>query len=107
MTKGKVTQFETLSKFPEVRRDLALIVQQDIAASSLCEVVRQASGELLTDVRIFDVYAGKGIEEGHKSLALGLTLQHGSRTLKDEEVSQLIDTIVSRLGTEFSARLRG
>ncbi|OED47419.1 phenylalanine--tRNA ligase subunit beta [Endozoicomonas sp. (ex Bugula neritina AB1)] len=107
VTKGKITQFETLSKFPEVRRDLALIVQQDVAAGSLCDVVRQASGELLTDVRIFDVYAGKGIEEGHKSLALGLTLQHGSRTLKDEEVSQLIDTIVSRLETEFSARLRG
>ncbi|MRI32477.1 phenylalanine--tRNA ligase subunit beta [Endozoicomonas sp. OPT23] len=103
---GQVTEFETLSKFPEVRRDLALIVKQDVAADSMNRVIREVSGELLTDVRIFDVYAGKGIEEGHKSLALGLTLQHASRTLKDEEVNQLIDSILARLETDFGASLR-
>ncbi|WP_062270258.1 phenylalanine--tRNA ligase subunit beta [Endozoicomonas arenosclerae] len=103
---GKVTQFTPLSKFPEVRRDLALIVKQEVAADSLNQVIREEASELLKDVRIFDVYAGKGIEEGHKSLALGLTLQHASRTLKDEEVNQLIDGIVSRLASEFGASLR-
>lgn len=103
---GKVTEFKPLSKFPEVRRDLALIVKQEVAADSLSMVIRDVAGELLTDVRIFDVYAGKGIEEGHKSLALGLTLQHASRTLKDEEVNQLIDSVVSRLETDFAASLR-
>ena len=107
VTQGKVTNFKTLSKFPEVRRDLALIVQQDVAADNLCDVVRQEAGELLTDVRIFDVYAGKGIEEGHKSLALGMKLQHAERTLKDEEVNQLVDAVVSRLANDFSATLRG
>ena len=107
VTKGKVTRFEPLSKFPEVRRDLALIVKQEVVADNLCEVVRQEAGELLTDVRIFDVYAGKGIEEGHKSLALGMKLQHAERTLKDEEVNQLVDAIVSRLEKDFSATLRG
>lgn len=103
---GKVTDFTALSKFPEVRRDLALIVNQSVAADDLARVMREEAGELFRDLRTFDVYAGKGIEEGHKSLAMGLTLQHASRTLKDEEVNQLIDTIVSRLEREFNASLR-
>lgn len=103
---GKVTDFEPLSKFPEVRRDLALIVEQSVAAGSLEQVIREESGELLRDVRTFDLYSGKGIEEGHKSLAMGLTLQHASRTLKDEEVNQLIDKIINRLEGEFKASLR-
>ena len=107
VTKGKITSFKPLSRFPEVRRDLALIVKQKVTAESLCEVVRQEAGELLTDVCIFDVYAGEGIEEGHKSLAVGMKLQHAEYTLKDEEVNQLVDTIVGRLEKDFSATLRG
>ena len=106
LLEGKVTSFEPLSKFPEVRRDLALIVQQSVAAGELEREIREESGELLRDVRTFDIYAGKGIEEGHKSLAMGLTLQHASRTLKDEEVNQLIDKIINRLEAEFKASLR-
>lgn len=103
---GKVTSFEPLSKFPEVRRDLALIVEQSVAAGALEQVIREEAGELLRDVRTFDIYTGKGIEEGHRSLAMGLTLQHASRTLKDEEVNQLIDKIINRLEEEFKASLR-
>ncbi len=103
---GKVTEFNALSKFPEVRRDLALIVKQSVAADDLAQIMREEAGELFRDVRTFDVYSGKGIEEGHKSLAMGLTLQHASRTLKDNEVSQLIDVIVNRLEREFNASLR-
>ncbi|WP_257291832.1 phenylalanine--tRNA ligase subunit beta [Endozoicomonas sp. ONNA1] len=106
VSQGKVTEFTPLSKFPEVRRDLALLVRQEVAADSLNQVIREEASELLKDVRIFDVYAGKGIAEGHKSLALGLTLQHASRTLKDEEVNRLIDSIVSRLESELGASLR-
>ena len=106
LLEGKVTSFEPLSKFPEVRRDLALIVEQSVAAGVLEQVIREESGELLREIRTFDIYAGKGIEEGHKSLAMGLTLQHASRTLKDEEVNQLIDKIISRLEEEFKASLR-
>ncbi|WP_257280562.1 phenylalanine--tRNA ligase subunit beta [Endozoicomonas sp. ISHI1] len=106
VSQGKVTEFTPLSKFPEVRRDLALLVREEVAADSLNQVIREEASELLKDVRIFDVYAGKGIAEGHKSLALGLTLQHASRTLKDEEVNRLIDSIVSRLESELGASLR-
>ena len=106
LMEGKVTKFAPLSKFPEVRRDLALIVKQSVAADELAQVMRDEAGELFRDVRTFDVYAGKGIEEDHKSLAIGLTLQHASRTLKDEEVNQLISSIISRLEREFNASLR-
>ena len=103
---GQVTRFESLSKFPEVRRDLALTVAEEIAADSLCQAIREQGAELLKEVWVFDVYAGKGIEEGHKSLALGLTLQHPSRTLKDEEVNQLMEEVVVRLERDFNASLR-
>ena len=103
---GAVTRFEPLSKFPEVRRDLAVTVSDTVAADSLCQMIRNEGGELLRDVRVFDVYAGKGIEEGHKSLALGLTLQHPSRTLKDEDVNGLVDRVVTKLENDFNASLR-
>ncbi|MDD7803993.1 MAG: phenylalanine--tRNA ligase subunit beta [Endozoicomonas sp. (ex Botrylloides leachii)] len=103
---GAVTQFETLSKFPEVRRDLAVIVEKDITADKLCEAIRKESGQWLRDIRVFDVYAGKGIEEGSKSLAIGLTLQHPSRTLKDEDVNELVDRVVTKLEQDFNASLR-
>lgn len=103
---GAVTRFKPLSKFPEVRRDLALTVVASVNAKSLCQVIRAEGGELLRDVRVFDVYAGKGIEQGHKSLALGLTLQHPSRTLKDEDVNGLVNNVVTRLEKDFNAQLR-
>ncbi|MGB1271543.1 MAG: phenylalanine--tRNA ligase subunit beta, partial [Endozoicomonas sp.] len=106
LTRGQVTSFEPLSKFPEVRRDLAFIVQQSVSAGHLEQVIREEAGELLRDLRTFDVYSGKGVEESHKSLAIGLTLQHPSRTLRDDEVNPLIDRVLSRLEQEFNARLR-
>ena len=69
-------------------------------------MIRSSAGELLCRVNTFDVYAGKGIDAGHKSLAVGLTLQHASRTLKDDEVNELVDRVVNRLQQEFNASLR-
>ncbi|MFK0573600.1 phenylalanine--tRNA ligase subunit beta [Endozoicomonas sp.] len=106
VTEGKVTRFASLSKYPEVRRDLALVVEDSVAAGALEQAIRSEAGELLRRVNTFDVYAGKGIEEGCKSLAMSLTLQDPSRTLKDDEVSQLVDRVVARLKQEFDASLR-
>ncbi|MGB0359829.1 MAG: phenylalanine--tRNA ligase subunit beta [Endozoicomonas sp.] len=103
---GKVTQFTSLSKFPEVRRDLALVVDTSIAAGSIEQVIASEAGELLRRITTFDVYAGKGIEEGYKSLAIGLVMQHSSHTLKDEEVNEVVERIISRLKLEFNASLR-
>ena len=106
---GKVTSFEPLSKFPEVRRDLALIVQDSVDFGDLIDAIVEGFEKTeikLRGLSVFDIYLGKGIEEGHKSIAFGLTLQHASRTLKDEEVNQLIDKIINRLEEEFKASLR-
>ena len=106
VTEGKVTRFSALSKYPEVRRDLALVVSASIAAGDIERAIETEAGELLRRVNTFDVYAGQGIEEGCKSLAMGLTLQHPSRTLKDDEVNELVDRVVTRLKQEFNASLR-
>ncbi len=106
VTEGKVTRFAALSKYPEVRRDLALVVNTSIAAGDIERAIESEAGELLRRVNTFDVYAGQGIEEGCKSLAMGLTLQHPSRTLKDDEVNELVDRVVTRLKQEFNASLR-
>lgn len=103
---GKVTTFSPLSKYPEVRRDLALVVADSVAAGDVENAIVSVAGELLRQVNTFDVYAGKGIAEGCKSLALSLTLQHPSRTLKDDEINKLVDRVVSRLQQDFNASLR-
>ncbi len=106
ITEGAVAAFAPLSKYPEVRRDLAVLVKADVAADDLLAAITEVAGELLRDIKLFDVYAGKGIEPGFKSLALGLTLQHASRTLTDDEVNSLFDQVVSTLETRFNAQLR-
>ena len=84
---GKMPKFHELSRFPEVRRDLALLADKDVAATAILDVIRENAGEWLTDLRLFDVYQGKGIDPHRKSLAVGLTWQHPSRTLNDDAVS--------------------
>ena len=68
--------------------------------------VREQAGEWLKELRLFDVYQGKGVEEQRKSVALGLTWQHASRTLNDEEINSLVDQIVSAAQEQFEASLR-
>ena len=104
---GRIASFTELSKFPEVRRDLAILVSSSTKLSAIVDVMKASAGEWLTDVRLFDLYEGKGIEPDHKSLALGLTWQHASRTLTDEEISGFIDCVINNLEKQFNARLRG
>jgi len=99
-------QFSPLSKFPAVRRDLALVVAETIQAAQLKEAIADLAGMWLKEMKIFDVYQGPGIEAGQKSLGLGLVLQHPARTLTDIEVDQLIRDLLSALGEKFQARLR-
>lgn len=82
------------------------MVNTSIAAGDIERAIESEVGELLRRVNTFDVYTGQGIEEGCKSLAMGLTFQHPSRTLKDYEVNELIDRIVIRLKQDFNAVLR-
>ncbi|WP_350446622.1 phenylalanine--tRNA ligase subunit beta [Pseudomonas solani] len=104
--RGRLPKFRELSRFPEVRRDLALLVDREVAAEAVLDTIREAAGEWLTDLRLFDVYHGKGIDPLRKSLAVGLTWQHPSRTLNDDEVNTTTQNIVTSLEERFNATLR-
>ena len=103
---GKMPKFHELSRFPEVRRDLALLADRDVAASAVLDVIRENAGEWLTELRLFDVYQGKGIDPHRKSLAVGLTWQHPSRTLNDDEVNATTQNILTSLEQRLNATLR-
>ncbi|MDR6956785.1 phenylalanyl-tRNA synthetase beta chain [Pseudomonas brassicacearum] len=106
VAQGKMPKFQELSRFPEVRRDLALLADRDVASSAVLEVIRENAGEWLTDLRLFDVYQGKGIDPHRKSLAVGLTWQHPSRTLNDDEVNTATQNILTSLENRLNATLR-
>lgn len=106
MLKGNLPAFGELSKFPEVRRDLAVIVDKSVASAELMQNVRSVAGSYLTDLRLFDVYEGKGIDPKRKSLALGLTFRDQSRTLSDEDVSLTVEQVIDLLEKNYNAELR-
>ena len=89
-----------------MRRDLAFVVSEDVSWAKISEAVRVAAGESLKSLLLFDRYSGKGIEEGSKSLAMGLILQENSRTLTDRDVDAVVADVVAALGREHGAALR-
>ncbi|ADR60807.1 phenylalanine--tRNA ligase subunit beta [Pseudomonas putida] len=106
VVEGRLPKFSELSKFPETRRDLALIAGREVASSAVLELIRDNAGEWLTDLRLFDVYQGKGIDPDRKSLAVGLTWQHPSRTLNDDEVNTTLQNILTSLEQRLNTTLR-
>ena len=106
LLEGKRPEFTELSRFPEVRRDLAIVVDKTVPASRLMDDVRAISGTCLTDLRLFDVYTGKGIDPKRKSLALGLTFRDQSRTLGDEVVNLAMGQVIDLLEKNYNAELR-
>ncbi len=103
---GRLPKFHELSRFPEVRRDLALVADRDVSATAVLDVIRENAGEWLTDLKLFDVYQGKGVDPLRKSLAVGLTWQHPSRTLTDDEVNASTQQILTSLEERLNATLR-
>ncbi len=106
ISEAEIVQFERPSKFPEIRRDIAVIVDEKVSGADLTNNVRKSADSIVREVTIFDVYTGKGIDSGRKSIAIGLILQHPSRTLVDQEVDDIVRTIVTGLERDFSAKLR-
>lgn len=104
--KKNLPSFKGLSKFPEVRRDIALVLDDAVAAASVLQTVRSIGGELLVDLKLFDVYHGQHIENGKKSMALGMIFQHRERTLTDDEVNAMMDRVLVALGSRCGAVLR-
>ena len=103
---GMLPKAQALSKFPEVSRDLAMVVSSEVPAAKILANVRENAGDYLSNSRIFDVYQGDGVEKGKKSIALGLTWQHPSRTLSDDEINKIISSCVKGLHEKFNANLR-
>lgn len=103
---GKMPESLELSRFPSVRRDLALIMPEAVAFAGVHQVVTKAAGDLLRELRLFDVYRGTGIEKGCKSFAIGLIFQDDSRTLGDAEVDRLVTAVIAQCGTELGAQVR-
>jgi phenylalanyl-tRNA synthetase beta chain len=101
-----VPRFRAVSKFPRVRRDLALIVDEDVAVGRLIDCVKSASDDLLREVVVFDVYRGQGMESGKKSVALGLVWQDAVDTLTDARVEAAKAGVLERLAADFAAKLR-
>ena len=103
---NNIPVFSSLSRFPEVRRDLAILVDEAVPVSDILSVINESSSDLVKETQLFDVYQGKGVVEGRKSVAFGLILQEFSRTLTDQEVDSEIQSIVSTLNQQFAATLR-
>ena len=106
LERSKTAIFHELSKFPAIRRDIAVIVDDTISSRSIRDCVEKSAGGLLKQLQLFDVYTGKGVDSGRKSLALGLTLQEFSRTLNDTEIDALIERVLADLNNKLGATLR-
>ena len=103
---AKSLQFKKISKFPSVRRDLAIVLDENVPLAVLQENVSVSASGLLHELRVFDVYRGPGVEFGRKSVALGLILQDSSRTLTDVDADAVVTAVVARLRDELSAAIR-
>jgi phenylalanyl-tRNA synthetase beta chain len=102
----QIPVFKALSKYPSVRRDLALIVKEDITASEIINCIKSSAETVLQEVIIFDIYRGKGVEEGSKSIALSLIMQDDTQTLTDSEIDAIVGRLLALLNNEKNAKLR-
>lgn len=101
-----VSNFTELSRFPSVRRDIALLISDNIEVKDIQRMIEQTGGELLDSTWLFDVYTGQGVEQGKRSLAFALLWQHPARTLEDAEIKSGMDNIIQVLENTYQATLR-
>lgn len=103
---AKIPQSSAISKFPANRRDLAIVVEESVQAGNVISFIEKVGVNQLLDLKLFDVYQGKGVAPGYKSLAISLTLQDCTRTLEEKDIAEAVETIVNALVKEFNASLR-
>ena len=102
----RIPVFKSLSKYPSVKRDLALIVNENITANEIINCIKNSEEPTLQDVIIFDIYRGKGIENGSKSIALTLVMQDDAQTLTESEIDAIVNRLLNKLTNEKNAKLR-
>ena len=106
LLRRSLVAFKGFSKFPSIRRDIALLIDEKVTSSAVLSCVRQSVSKSLENIKIFDVYTGEGIDNGLKSMGLELILNGFNRTLTDQEVDKIIEKTITRLKREFGATLR-
>jgi phenylalanyl-tRNA synthetase beta chain len=104
--RANIPVFEEISRFPAIRRDLAVVVDEAVPLAAIREHVSVGARSLLRDLRVFDIYRGKGVDSGRKSVALGLIFQETSRTLTDHDADQIVAAVADRLRRELNATIR-
>ena len=102
---GKI-KYKEISKFPSIKKDIAVVVDKNIESIEIAKAIKKAGGSNLSNVEVFDVYEGKGIEEGKRSLAFSMTFSSFDKTLTDDEINPIIEKIVTTLDKQFNAILR-
>ncbi|MBL6987427.1 MAG: phenylalanine--tRNA ligase subunit beta [Methylobacter sp.] len=102
----QIPKFKSLSKYPSVRRDIALIVKEEVSVSEIINCIKGSAEPTLQDIVVFDVYRGKGVEDGSKSVALSLIIQDFSQTLTDSQIDAIFSGLLETLTTNISAKLR-
>ncbi len=101
-----IPQARDISRFPANRRDIAVVVEDQVSANNVLQLIEKVGGNYLVDLNLFDVYRGNGIESGFKSLAIAMTLQDNNKTLEEKDITDVVDRVVDTLKTELNASLR-
>lgn len=103
---GKM-KFKEISKYPTISKDLAILIDKNISSEDIAKAIKKAAGSLLTNTEIFDVYEGKNIPEGKRSIAYSLSFGANDRTLTDEEINNIMNKVIENLQNKMGAELRG
>jgi len=106
LLKRQVPKFESLSKFPSVRRDIALLIAEEVTFQTIQQVVEGCQEPLIKAVNVFDIYRGQGVEAGYKSVALALIMQDTTQTLTDTEIDAIVNRVLETLSNKINAKLR-
>ena len=105
--KGKsLASFKEFSKFPSTSRDLAFLISKETSASSIQQIIESSAGDLFKEIKIFDIYQGKGVPEDKKSIALSVSWQSMEQTLVDSDIDNVIEKIVNSVKEEIDGELR-
>ena len=99
-------KYKEISKYPVVKKDLSLVVKQEITNEELQKQIKKSAGSLLIGTKVFDLYTGSNIEKGKKSMSYSLEFNANDRTLTDEEINKLLEKIIVELEKTLGAELR-